>query len=128
MKSKHGRPTKCTDELLTKAKQYLLDWDTKLNEAIPSIASLAVYLGISRESCMEWKRNPNANENYSHFAYIIQNIMALQEATLLTNGLKGSYNSTITKLILSKHGYSDKIDNSNINTTSGKIDVNISYD
>jgi hypothetical protein len=36
--------------------------------------------------------------------------MKLQESKLLNEGLKGNFNATITKLILTKHGYSDRIE------------------
>jgi len=39
---------------------------------------------------------------------------------LLSGGLSGSMNSTITKLVLSKHGYSDKVDQTVDHTTNGK--------
>jgi hypothetical protein len=36
--------------------------------------------------------------------------MAKQERELLNGSLKGDYNATISKLMLTKHGYSDKVE------------------
>ena len=51
--------------------------------------------------------------------------MKKQEKDLINKGLTGDFNSTITKLILTKHGYSDKqdIDHSGINLTVSKDDA-----
>jgi hypothetical protein len=97
-----GRPTDYTPELLEKAREYLaLD-----HETIPSIAGLALYLGIRRETCHVWAKEDGKEE----FSNILEELLAKQENKLVSNGLKGSYNSTITKLILTKHGYTDKQD------------------
>jgi len=45
---------------------------------------------------------------YQEFSDILKELDADQEIKLLNSGLTGDFNSTITKLILTKHGYSDK--------------------
>ena len=40
---------------------------------------------------------------------------ALQERKLLSNGLTNEFNASITKLLLTKHGYTDKVENTNTN-------------
>ena len=44
------------------------------------------------------------------FSNIFEKLMSEQEKVLVNKGLTGDYNSTIAKLILTKHGYSDKQD------------------
>lgn len=39
---------------------------------------------------------------------MLDDIISTQEQILLNRGLMGAFNSNITKLMLSKHGYSDK--------------------
>ena len=96
-----GRPTKYTPELLEECHRYLTDYNT-----LPSIAGLAIRLGISRETLQAWARD-NDKEEFSH---IYTQLLAKQEDELIRNGLMGHFNASITKMILTKHGYSDKVD------------------
>jgi hypothetical protein len=96
-----GRPTKYTPELLEECHRYLTDYNT-----LPSIAGLAVRLGIARETLQAWARD-NDKEEFSH---IYTQLLAKQEDELIRNGLMGHFNASITKMILTKHGYSDKVD------------------
>lgn len=100
-----GRPTSYTPELLQRAEEYLEQY-ANLGDAIPSIAGLACHIGVTRETCHAWDREEGKEE----FSHILKRLLQKQEKTLLTNGLGGVFNSTITKLVLSKHGYSDKIE------------------
>lgn len=107
-----GRPTDYTPELLEKARGYLKQlkpdvydevsktWDLDL----PSIASFAGYLGLSRETVHTWAKDPEKQE----FSDIYLDIMRKQEEVITRGSMGGKYNSTITKLLLTKHGYSDK--------------------
>lgn len=108
MKNQGGRPTDYTPELLEKAKEY----EAMEHETIPSIAGLSLHLDISRETCHVWAKDETKQE----FSDIYRRIMAKQENTLVNKGLNGTFNPTITKLILTKHGYTDKQDI----TTDGK--------
>jgi len=106
----NGRPTKLTQEFINKADEYMDCWE-ELGEAIPSIAGLAVYTRVSRDSIHEWTNNiplSVSGEISSSFSDIIDSLTATQELKLLSGGLSGSMNATITKLILHKHNYSDK--------------------
>ncbi|PIT08003.1 hypothetical protein BHC46_02730 [Snodgrassella alvi] len=97
-----GRPSKYSDKVLACAQAYLCGEYKKQGNAIPSIAGLAFALGVSRECVYEWGRV------YPEFSDILANIGTAQEMLLLDGGLTGDFNSTITKLMLTKHGYSDK--------------------
>ena len=100
-----GRPTDYTEELLSKAQAYL-DESIDNKEFYPSIAELSFELDIARKTIYEWI----GQENKKQFSDIVEKILTLQEIRLSENGLQGKYNSSITKLMLTKHGYTDKQD------------------
>jgi hypothetical protein len=98
-----GRPTKLTDELKARAKEYLYAYETQ-GDAIPSAAGLACWLGISKASVY------NYGEQDADFLDTLSAIQAKQEVVTLNKGITGEFNSTISKLVLANHGYSDKIE------------------
>lgn len=100
-----GRPTKYTPELVQKAKDYLAGWEA-MDQVIPSIEGLAVHLKINRSTIYEWADD----EEKAEFSDILSEILAKQGQTLINKGLTGDFTSTISKLILTKHGYHDKQD------------------
>ena len=77
-------------------------YKTKLNVKLPSIEGLARYLGVSRDTLYEWAKE------HEEFSDILEIVRAEQADRLINNGLAGDYNPTIAKLLLHKHGYSDK--------------------
>jgi hypothetical protein len=114
-----GRPTKLTEELLEKAKTYLgtcyvtpiyaksgaLSYaDVKL----PKIASFALFLGINRDTVYEWCKGDS--ELAQQFADIVKEINTSQEEMLIDKGLGGIFQPKTTGMMLSKHGYSEKIE------------------
>lgn len=101
-----GAPCLYNDVTLDKAKQYA-DSYSDLGHKIPSIAGLAVYLGITRETVYQWMKK------HKELSDTISGMMAEQEQTLLNNGLDGTFNAHITKLVLSKHGYTESANNNN---------------
>lgn len=100
-----GRPTVYSADLLKRARGYLTAYKD-MGDAIPSIAGLACVLGVTRETCHTWRNDPDKSE----FSDILAELLQRQERELVNRGLGGDFNSTITKLILSKHGYSDKVE------------------
>lgn len=96
-----GAPTKLTPELVERAEQYVIDGFTDEGEMVPSIAGLACYLGISKNSVYKY------GELDSDFLNTLEAIEVKQEKLLVNNGLAGKYNSTITKLMMSNHGYKE---------------------
>jgi len=73
---------------------------------MPSIAGLAVFLNVRRGTCHRWAKE----EGKEQFSDILDAIMDRQEQVLFNKGLIGDFNSTIAKLALTKHDYSDKVD------------------
>ncbi len=96
-----GRPNELIDTL-EKAKQYLLgEWQI-VGDVIPSVAGLACYTGKRRSTIYDYA---SKNEEFSD---ILEGILSLQENRLINGPLASLLNPTIAKLILTKHGYSDK--------------------
>jgi|SRR5699024_6780471 len=111
MKNKGGRPTKYNDELQAKADRYIHEYHTQ-DDVIPSAAGLCIWLDISRPTLHEW------DKIHPKFSKTLDAIRQLQEKVALNKGLIGEFNSTIVKLVLANHGYSDKLETDI--TTAGK--------
>ena len=96
---------KCVDEWYTQVKTEGKDSttvDNKLKVRLPSIEGLAFYLCIARVTVYDWEKK------FPEFAVLVDQIRNIQADRLINNGLSGDYNSTIAKVILTKHGYVDK--------------------
>lgn len=101
-----GRPTEYEAERIAKAvTAYIKECDRKLY--LPTIEGLAVHLEVRRETLYDWA-NPKSDRYHEEFSDIFDALRAKQAAQLIQNGLANNYNSTITKLMLTKHGYTDK--------------------
>jgi len=100
-----GRPTKYNQEILAKCREYLTN-HIDLGDPVPIIAGLACELNVSRETLYQWAKDEDKGE----FTDILERIMSQQERKLAGGGLAGDFNPNITKMMLTKHGYSDKQD------------------
>ena len=120
-----GRPTDYCDEIVEKARQYVLSaededinqlagltqkgtelFKSRIKVNLPSIEGLSLHLGISRETIYDWE----SQESKKVFSDIIKQLRAKQGIQLINKGLSGEYNSTICKVLLSKHGYREGIE------------------
>ena len=99
-----GRPSLYTPDLLAIAEDYVRGAWVHEGDAYPQISSLATYLGITRETVREWSVSGDKPE----FSAIVEKLMQKQESELFNRGVRGEFNASITKLALTKHGYSDK--------------------
>ena len=97
-------PTEYSDEILAKAKEYLTVWDNGV-DVIPSVEALAEYIDRSRASIYNWAKQEDKKE----FLDTLDKINELQKRVLINKGLKGDFNSNITKLALGNHGMSEKL-------------------
>jgi hypothetical protein len=115
-----GRPTDYSEEIIQKSKDYIAScedeltsvisgqsdsftkYEQKLKVKIPTIEGLALYLKITRTSLYLWEKE------HVEFSYILEELRQKQADRLFSNGLSGDYNSTIAKVLLTKHGYTDK--------------------
>lgn len=96
-----GRPSKYNEAIQAQADRYIYDYEQQ-EDVIPSAAGLCVWLGISRSTLHEWERS------YPEFSNTLAAIRELQEKIALNKGITGVFSSTIVKLVLANHGYSDK--------------------
>jgi len=96
-----GRPTKYSEKLQALADTYISKYK-ELGDVIPSRVGLCSFLGISKSTSFEW-----ANI-YPEFSATLDAIDVMQEKVALNRGLDGTFNSTIVKLVLANHGYSDR--------------------
>lgn len=97
-----SRPTKYGQDILDKAYGYLEGF--KNYGVVPSTARLARILNVARSQLYVWR------DEYPEFQDILEAIQAEQEALLIDSGLTGEFVSPITKLLMTKHGYSDRIE------------------
>jgi len=120
IKPKHpgGRPTKYNQAIISNTQQYLETY-SDLGHKIPTLAGLAVTLGIDKETVTRWGQD---TKNKAQFSKLVQRIKTAQEQQRIDNGLDGTFNASITKLCLSKHGYTD---NPQANQASSGITVNV---
>lgn len=100
-----GRPSKYTPELLEMAQHYVDNYE-EYDDPIPSIAGLACELGISRDTLHTWAKDPDKVE----FSDIYIKLMSSQERSLLKGGLRDGFSPAVTKMVLTKHGYSDRVE------------------
>ena len=105
-KNKVGRPSLLRQEMLDKAKLYMLSDYENVGDAVPSHAGLCCYLGVVKSTVYEFAKVDN--DLGKQFSNTLEAIKIKQERMLLSGGLKGDYNANITKLMLANHGYSDK--------------------
>lgn len=78
---------------------------------LPSIEGFADFLNVSRKTIYNWQKE------HEDFAEACDKILSQQKQILIANGLAGTYDSTITKVMLShNHGMREGIDA----TTNGK--------
>ena len=57
-----------------------------------------------------WAKNSFFTLSGHEFSAIIEQLQAEQEDRLINNGLSGNYNPTIAKVLLTKHGYREGVD------------------
>lgn len=86
---------------------------------LPTYGGLAKYLKLNRDTIFEWVKI------HPEFSDLIGDLMAEQEDRLINGGINGDYNPTISKVLLTKHGYREghelaNPDGSNVFRPNGK--------
>lgn len=116
-----GRPTDYNDQILSSAWHYLescedaeeqiitgqsekgfTTFGNKVTVKLPSIEGLALFIGIHKDTVYEWEKI------HPEFSDVINVLRNKQVERLINKGLSGDYNANIAKLLLSKHGYTEK--------------------
>ena len=115
-----GRPTLFCDELMTKAWGYVEgEYETIYEHGIPSHQGLMEALEIDKTTLYRWRDEPGKED----FKAMLESCLAKQHNVLIGKGLSGVFNSTISKLVLSKHGYADRVEQSGVDGGSIKTDT-----
>lgn len=99
-----ARPTNYTPEILKAAEDYASFGWRECGDKVPTVAGLAIEIGVSRSICYVWAKE----EDKAEFLDILMRIEEMQERELVNCGLAGEFNPAITKMMMTKHGYSDK--------------------
>lgn len=102
-KSEVGRPTKYNKMMLAKAQLYL-DTYKDHGDLVPTVVGLALALDVATNTIYNWAKAGVSSEFLSIFTRIEQ----IQHQGLINGGLSGAFNPAITKMMLTKHGYSEK--------------------
>jgi hypothetical protein len=117
-----ARPTLYNEQILIDTKQYIDDChDTPADKEsdiprqvnLPTIEGLAYHLKINKDTIYDWRKI------YLEFSELIDELLHKQALSLVNNGLSGNYNSTIAKVLLTKHGYREGIETDI--TSGGKV-------
>jgi len=98
-----GRPSKYGPDKLEKAKDYIKN-HKNYGDIIPNVAGLAIEMGVAKSTVYLWA----GIEGNEEFSDALEMVATSQERKLITGGLSGEMNPTISKLILTNHGYSEK--------------------
>ncbi|MGB1373816.1 MAG: terminase small subunit [Aequoribacter sp.] len=105
-----GRPTKYKgDESVAMVHDYITNF-AQYDDMIPSVEGLSMVIGVAVSTLYLWK------DEHEEFSEVLGQLQIAQRRELVNKGLDGTFNSNITKLVLTKHGYSDKQD-TNVNAT-----------
>jgi hypothetical protein len=114
-----GRPSKLTETMWKKIDSYMKDYN---GEHVPTTAGLADFLKVSRSTVYYW------GDNNDRFSDILDRIQTIQEKLLINNSLVGEFNATIAKLMLGKHGYSEKSQQEISGPNGGPLQHEVTHD
>jgi len=103
-----GRPSDYTPEIVEAAWAYANGGWQEAGDPVPSVAGLACEIGVHRETCYAWAKHED-----KEFSDVLNTIAETQERNLVRGGLGGKFNGAITKMMMTKHGYSDRIEQDN---------------
>lgn len=99
-----ARPTEYNESFITEARNYIKSCKDNVKKKkvnIPTKGGLAVYLEVARDTLYDW------SSKYPEFSDVMEELGSEQENRLINNGLSGTYNPTIAKVLLTKHGYKE---------------------
>ena len=101
-----GRPATYEAAMVGQSREYI-EQHEEFDDPVPTVAGLACVLGVTRKTVYEWSKDPKKPE----FSDILEELAQKQERVLIKNSLLGAFNAPISKMMLTKHGYSDKVEN-----------------
>ena len=100
-----GRPATYEAAMVGQSREYIEQHEA-FDDPVPTVAGLACVLGVTRKTVYEWSKDPKKPE----FSDILEELAQKQERVLIKNGLLGAFNAPISKMMLTKHGYSDRLE------------------
>lgn len=98
-----ARPTEFKEEYIEKTLNYIKNY-SDLGDIVPSVAGLAMHIGVSKQSLYTWSKIEGNEEFLDAFSCV----RIAQEKQLINGGLGGEFNPAIAKMMMAGHGYSDK--------------------
>lgn len=99
------RPTKYNEEVLAKAEDYLENYKG-YGDVIPMVVGLCRAINRSKAIVYDWCKQDDKKE----FSDIVAAIGEYQENRLINGMLMGELKEQTGKMLLAKHGYSDKVE------------------
>ena len=99
-----ARPSDYGPQIVEQAQVYLETCEDPEKPMLPTVEGLALWLNISRETVRQCAKE------HPEFSCIYEDLYAKQGNQLIQNALTNKYNSSITKLLLTKHGYVERQD------------------
>lgn len=100
-----GRPTTWSKALEKKAWEYANGEWQEVGHVFPSLVGLCSYLNRPKSTIYDWAKHED-----KQFSDILAKINQEQEIVAWNRGMVGDYNANLVKLLLGKHGYHDKQD------------------
>lgn len=121
-----GRPTKYSKQILKDTEIYLNSCNDvyevierpkidngilsgteqfrKEKVKVPTMEGLAYHLKVNKDTIQEWRKI------HKEFSVLIEELLDKQADMLINNGLSGNYSPVIAKVLLTKHGYREGIE------------------
>jgi hypothetical protein len=109
MAQSRGRPTKYNETVQAKADDYARNPED-YGDVVPTAAGLSLILNVTKSTLYKWA------EEHPIFSDTLSSLNATQEKRLINGSLMGDYNATISKLMLSNHGYREKSEVDNLSS------------
>ena len=103
---KRGRKSTLTQEVVDRANAYLIYDFQNVGDLVTSAVGLAQYLGVTKGMLYQWADMDTKLGR--DFKDTLRACVEKQEKMLISGGLGGAYNATITKLMMANHGYHEK--------------------
>lgn len=98
-----ARPTTYSQEVIDKSWEYVNGAWEETSKTVPSVVGLCRHITRSKSIVYDWAKDPE-----KEFSDILSALMELQEDLLREKGLLKEFDSGLTKMFLTKHGYSDR--------------------